>query len=87
MIRRDYYLNQIEEFIDTEYVKLLIGVRRSGKSTLLKMIKKLLIEQEISIEQIVEIDFESMHFDGLKNGIALHDWLDKKIINDKKYYL
>ena len=57
MIRRNFYLNQITPFIDKDLVKVLIGVRRSGKSTLLAQIQELLRNKGVLPEQILNINF------------------------------
>ena len=61
MIERPLYLNKIMPFVDTPFVKILTGVRRCGKSTILKMIqKKLKEEYHITGEQILSYRFDSM---------------------------
>jgi len=87
MINREYYLNKIIGFIDKDFVKLLIGVRRSGKSTLLMLLKQHLISSGVSENNIIEVNFEHMRFDSLKDGIKLHDWLDQRLKPNERYYL
>ena len=66
MIERPLYLNQIMAYTDTPFVKVLTGVRRCGKSTILKMImEKLLTERDISPKQIVSMRFDSMEYEDM----------------------
>ena len=80
MIKRENYLAQIRPFIDqTELVKVLAGVRRSGKSIMLELIKRELIEKGITENKIISINFEDMNFSALTTATALHDYLKAKI--------
>ena len=60
--KRDMYLNKIIAFQDTESVKVVTGIRRCGKSSLVKLMVAHLKENGISDEQIVEMNFESYAF-------------------------
>ena len=60
--RRDLYLSKIIAFKDTEPVKVVTGIRRCGKSSLLKLMVAHLKETGISEEQIIEMNFESHEF-------------------------
>ena len=59
MIRRNLYLNRIRPFIDQDLIKVLIGLRRSGKTILLSQIRDILLERGVAEENIIEINFES----------------------------
>lgn len=65
MILRDSYVNRIMAFADTPLVKILTGVRRCGKSTILSMIRDRLIERGVSAESILTYRFDSMEYDGM----------------------
>ena len=65
MILRDSYVNRIMTFADTPLVKILTGVRRCGKSTILAMIRDRLIERGVSAENILTYRFDSMEYDGM----------------------
>ena len=66
MIYRPLYTEQIMRYVDAPLVKILTGVRRSGKSTILKMIQQILIEERgIPEEQIVSYRFDSMEYYGM----------------------
>ena len=87
MIERPLYLNKIMPFVDTPFVKILTGVRRCGKSTILKMIqKKLKEEQHITDEQILSYRFDSMEYEDMTSK-ELYQELKTKILNTKKTYL
>ena len=87
MIKRDKYLDLLIKNKDTDYVKLLIGVRRSGKSTLLLLMENYLIGNGVSKENIININFEKIKNDYLKDGKELHNYIENKIKNKDKYYL
>lgn len=87
MIERPLYLNKIMPFVDTPFVKILTGVRRCGKSTILKMIqKKLKEEHHITDEQILSYRFDSMEYEDTTSK-ELYQELKTKILNTKKTYL
>lgn len=83
---RDLYLNKIIAFQDTEPVKVITGIRRCGKSSLLKLVKRHLIETGISDDQILEINFESHAFKNM-NSDDFYDYVKARIIPDKRMYL
>lgn len=87
MIDRPLYLDKIMPFVDTPFVKILTGVRRCGKSTILKMIiKKLREEKHVDDEQILSYRFDSMEYEDM-NTKELYLELKSKIIQSKKTYL
>lgn len=87
MFKRDKYLDLLIRNKDSDYVKLLIGVRRSGKSMLLLSMINYLLENGINKSNIININFEQIKNDHLKNGKTLHDYIEKTIDNKNKYYL
>lgn len=87
MIERPLYLDKIMPFVDTPFVKILTGVRRCGKSTILKMIiKKLREEKHVDDEQILSYRFDSMEYEDMTTK-ELYLELKSKIIPSKKTYL
>ena len=87
MIDRPLYLNKIMPYVDTPFVKILTGVRRCGKSTILKMImKKLKEERNVVDEQILNYRFDSMEYEDMTTK-ELYLELKSKILQDKKTYL
>lgn len=89
MIRRENYLSKIRPFVDkNELIKVIVGVRRSGKSIMLELIKEELLEKGVSQEQIISVNFEDMTFSNLTVASALHDYLKEKINSiDGRAYL
>lgn len=87
MIDRPLFLDKIMPFVDTPFVKILTGVRRCGKSTILKMIiKKLREEKHVDDEQILSYRFDSMEYEDMTTK-ELYLELKSKIIQSKKTYL
>ena len=87
MIERPLYLDKIMPFVDTPFVKILTGVRRCGKSTILKMIiKKLKEENNVDDEQILSYRFDSMEYEDVTTK-ELYQELKSKILQSKKTYL
>lgn len=87
MILRPYYINQINAFIDKPQIKIITGIRRSGKSTFLKILKNELIDRNVDEAQIILINFESFNFSGISDGSKLYHYVKEIINKDKKYYL
>lgn len=83
---RDLYLDKIKAFQDTEPVKVVTGIRRSGKSSLLKLMVNHLLESGISEEQIIEMNFESYVYRKMTADDFYHH-VSQLIIPDKKMYL
>ena len=87
MILRKTYLKKLIDAKDTEFIKVITGVRRSGKSTLLLMFKDYLINNGIKNDNIIYINFESAIYDDIKNYKDLYNYIINKIKNDKVYVL
>ncbi|WP_300341223.1 ATP-binding protein [Fusobacterium sp.] len=78
MIKRDLYLNKIKNFIDKPVVKVITGMRRSGKSMILKLISQELLEKGISSQNIIYINFESLMFSELTEFKILYKYIKEK---------
>ena len=88
MIKRQSYIDKITPFIDKDIIKVLIGVRRSGKTVLLEQIADMLTEKGVSKSNIVKINFESMRFAHLNNHNALYEYVAEKAeTQDGKIYI
>ena len=87
MIIRDSYLKRMIDAKDTEFIKVITGVRRSGKSTLLLMFKDYLINNGVSSQSIIYINFESAMYDDIKDYKDLYKFIANKIKKDKIYLL
>ena len=80
MIKRESYLSQIRPFIDkAELIKVIIGVRRSGKSIMLELIQNELSENGVSRDRMIAINFEDLTYSSLTTATALHNYLKEKI--------
>lgn len=87
IIDRPAYTQRISEFQNTQIIKILTGLRRSGKSTLLKLIQKKLIESGISEERIVEINLELLENEYLKDYHALNTYILEHLDGKNRTYL
>lgn len=88
MIKRDYYLNKIKNFIDLDLIKVLTGMRRCGKTTMLKLvIEELKNNRQIPEENIFFISFESSQYKWINNPEKLDEIIFKltENINEKTY--
>lgn len=75
MKKRDLYLNKLVDFKDTNLIKVITGMRRSGKSTLLLLFKEYLINNGIKENNIILINFESVKFKEIQNYEDLYDYV------------
>lgn len=87
MIIRENYLKKMIDSKDTEFIKVITGIRRSGKSTLLLMFKDYLLKNGVKQENIIHINFESGLYDNIKNYKDLYQYVKEKIKNNKIYLL
>lgn len=87
MIKRNLYIDQLRDFIDKPQIKILTGIRRSGKSSILFLIKEELIEREVSPERILHINLESFLFSDLSNAQDLYSYVSERIVPGKRNYL
>ena len=87
MIIREKYLSKIRPFYDQDLIKVITGIRRSGKSIILLQIIDELKEKGIQESQIIYINFEDEDYSFIQNDKDLHKYIKEKIINKEKYYL
>ena len=83
---RDIYLRQLKAFQDTEMIKVITGIRRCGKSCLMKLMVEHLRGSGIGDKQIVEMDFESMRF-AVMTAKDLYRYVSERVIPGKRMYL
>lgn len=87
MIYRPMYADKIMAYVGTPFVKVLTGVRRCGKSTILKMImEKLKAERNVSEERIVSCRFDSMEYEDM-TAKQMYGWLKERLSPGGKTYL
>jgi predicted AAA+ superfamily ATPase len=88
MIERKQYIDKIIPFLEKPVIKVITGIRRCGKSTLLKQIGQLLEKKGVLPEAIIHINMELMEFDHIKNYQDLYAYIkEKQLINSTKFYL
>lgn len=88
MIKRDLLLEKIKDYKDKDIIKIITGIRRSGKSYLLfEIYYNYLIENGIDKQHIILINLESKKNEYLRDANNLYNYIEKNIIDDKKYYI
>ena len=87
MIKRELYLNKIRPFIDSDLIKVIIGIRRCGKSVLMKQIISEIKEKHVDDAHIIYLNFEDLQFSFIENEIDLYRYIKDKIQDEGKYYL
>lgn len=87
MLKRDIYLNKIRDFYDSNLIKILVGIRRCGKSVILEQIIEELKDKSIDENHIIYINFEFIEFEELTDYKKLNKYIKEKITDDSKYYL
>ena len=87
MIKRERYLKQIRPFYNQELIKVLIGIRRSGKSVILTQIIEELKENNIDENHIIYVNFEDFDFEEYTDPKKLNNYIKEKIIDEKTYYI
>ena len=86
MIYRPAYIERIMTFVDAPFVKILSGVRRCGKSTILKMVIEKLRERGIADERILIYNLDSLQYEGM-TATMLYDAIKRKLPSEGKTYL
>lgn len=84
--KRDLYLNQMIAFQDTEMIKVMTGIRRCGKSSLMKLMAEHLRENGVADDQILEMNFESMSIPEM-DARGFYEYVKARICPDKRAYL
>jgi predicted AAA+ superfamily ATPase len=87
MIERNTYIQQIVPFIDKPQVKIITGIRRSGKSFVLRLLLEELTNKGIKPKQVISVNFESFEYADLLNAKELYNYLKQQIKNKQRYYI
>lgn len=87
MINRDNYLNKLIGFKNEPIIKVVTGIRRCGKSTLLKIFQEYLLENGVKNEQIISINFEDMTFSDIDDAKKLHEHISARLIDNETNYI
>ena len=86
MLKREYYLNKIRDFYNVNsLIKVLYGLRRSGKSVILKQIIDEIHVRGVKDDHIIYINFESLDYVNITNAVELNSYI-KSLVKDKKTY-
>lgn len=86
-IPRFDYLNFLIRYANKPIIKVVSGVRRSGKSTLFEIFKQHLLSCDVLADQIIAVNFEDIAFEELKDYKALHSYICNKMLPDKMNYI
>lgn len=87
MISRDEYLNVLKRFKDKALIKVITGIRRCGKSTLLEMFQDYLKENGVEESQIISINLEDLEYNLITDYMTLYKYINDKLKEKKKYYI
>ncbi len=87
MIKREKYLKNIRPFYEQDLIKVITGIRRSGKSVILTQIMEELKESGVKEEQIIYINFEFADYIDITDAKKLNAFIEQKLINKAKYYV
>lgn len=87
MIKREKYLDKIRPFYESDLIKVILGIRRCGKSVLLKQIVQELLDAGRDANHIIYINFEDLEYAALNNALSLHAFIKERITDEEKYYL
>lgn len=86
MINRELYINKLLAYKDTEFIKVITGIRRCGKSSLLKIFKEEILKENKKAN-IIYMNFESFEFDDIKNYKEMYEWIKKRTKQNQKNYI
>ncbi len=87
MLKRELYLKNIRDFYDSNLIKILVGIRRSGKSVILKQIIDELKDKGIDEYHIIYVNFEFIEFEDLTDYKKLNKYVKERIKDNLTYYL
>ena len=86
-IERKEYLDKLVRYKDKQVIKVITGIRRCGKSTIMEIYRDWLMEHGIEEKQIVYINFEDFDFFELRDPMRLFEYMKSKILKDKNMYV
>ena len=86
-LKRESYLSQIRPYYESDIIKVITGVRRSGKSVLLETIRDELIQNGIKGDHIIYLNLEDLDFEFIKTASDLNKEIKNRIIDSEKYYI
>ena len=86
-IERKEYLDKLIRYKGKQVIKVITGIRRCGKSTIMEIYRDWLLEHGVANSQIVYINFEDFDFYELRNPMRLYEYMKFKIMTDKNMYV
>ncbi len=87
MLKRESYLSKIRGFYDSDLIKILVGIRRCGKSVILEQITKEIKDKGVDDDHIININFEFIEYEELQDYKKLNTYIKDKIKDQKIYYI
>ena len=87
MVQRNEYLEQLKKWKDEQVIKVVTGIRRCGKSTLLEMFQDYLKTQGVDNDQIISINFEELEYEELLDYKALYSYIKERLHPTKQTYV
>lgn len=87
MVQRDEYLNQLKKWKDEQVIKVITGIRRCGKSTLLEMYRDYLKSEGVSDDRIISINFEELEYEELSDYKALYSYIKERLHKTETTYI
>lgn len=86
-ISRENYLSILKNFKDQQIIKVITGIRRCGKSTLLEIFQDYLKETGVEAKQIISINFENADYEELQDRKKLYEYIKERLVKGKKTYV
>ena len=87
MVQRDEYLNQLKKWKDEQVIKVITGIRRCGKSTLLEMYRDYLKSEGVSDDRIISINFEELEYEELSDYRTLYNYIKERLHKTETTYI
>ena len=87
MVSRNNYLDRLKAFKDNKLIKVITGIRRCGKSTLLEIYKEYLLSQKVCEDNIIHINLELMKYDDIRDYKTFYKMIEERLTGKDRYYL
>jgi len=87
MIKRELYLSQLCRFIDKPVIKVITGIRRSGKSVMLALLREELLKRGVDADRIIHLSFDTLEYSAICDAEALYSFIKGKTVHGKRYYI
>ena len=87
LINRQLYLEQLIQNRDVDLVKIVTGIRRCGKSSMLDLFHQYLVDDGVSEDNIIHMNLESLKYRSLVDYLSFYDYVSEHIVKNEKTYL